>query len=355
VPGERLTEPLTIHAIPADLLAAKRLASERWLRVMPHEVLPRGPLLRVAEAVAFAPRNVHAVGIGRKMVEGVTTDVPSVRFYVVQKLASSLLNPESRIPRSIEGVPTDVIESAPAFIAPGSAPWSPDRRRRHRPAPAGISVAHYEVTAGTIACYCRSTRDDEDEAVYLLGNNHVLANLGEAKIGDDVLQPGPADGGTAADRFATLARFARVELDGATPNTVDAAIARVLEPGSIEPSICSIGRVGGTDVATGEMRVRKYGRTTGFTEGVVTDIAYQPLVGVGHRDPSPIALFDDQIRIEVAPSYPTFALGGDSGSLVLTGRSRRAIGLLFAVPPSGDYGVANPIDMVLSALEITIL
>lgn len=355
MPSEPVIESLSIHAIPADLLSARRLASERWLRAILHGVPPIVPSLRVAEAVAFAPRNVHAIGIGRKVVTGVVTGALSVRFYVVQKLPSSLLNPEGRIPQSIEGVPTDVIESAPAFMARGSAPWSAGRRSRQRPAPAGISVAHHEVTAGTIGCYCRSTRDGEEEVLYLLGNNHVLADLGQARVGDDVLQPGPADGGTAADRFAILDRFAPLVTGGMTPNNLDAALARVIEPDSIDPSIYSIGRVGGTDVAAEEMRVRKHGRTTGFSEGVVTDIAYEALVGVGHRDPSLVALFEDQIRIDVAPPYPAFALAGDSGSLLVTGRSRRAVGLYFAGSPSGDYGVANPIDPVLSALEITLL
>lgn len=352
---ERPADELSVQTVPADLLSAKRLASERWLRVAAHEALRPGPSLRVAEAVALAPQNVHAVGVGRKVVEGVVSDVLSVRFYVVQKLAQSLLGPESRIPETIEGVPTDVIESAPAFIAQGLSPCSFDRRRKQRPAPAGISVAHRDVTAGTIACYCRSTCDGEGDEIFLLSNNHVLANLDEAQVGDDVRQPGPADGGTAADRFAVLHRSQPIALDGTTANAVDAAIARVLDAESFDASICSIGRVGGTLPATEEMRVRKHGRTTGLTEGVVADVSYDALVGMSHLDPNLIALFDDQIRIDVAPPYPAFGLGGDSGSLVVTGWGRHAVGLYFAGPPSGDYGVANPIDSVLSTLGITLL
>lgn len=353
---ERPAAELSVQTVPADLLSAKRQASERWLRVAAHEALRPGPSLRVAEAVALAPQNVHAVGVGRKVVEGVVTDVLSVRFYVVQKLAESLLAPDSRIPETIDGVPTDVIESAPAFIAQAPSPCSFDRRRKQRPAPAGISVAHRDVTAGTIACYCRSTRDGEEDETFLLSNNHVLANLDEAQVGDDVLQPGTADGGTAAaHRFAVLHRSEPIVMDGTTANAVDAAIARVLDAESFDASICSIGRVGGILPATEEMRVRKHGRTTGLTEGVVADVSYDALVGMSHLDPNLIALFDDQIRIDVTSPYPAFGLPGDSGSLVVTGWGRHAVGLYFAGPPSGDYGVANPIDSVLSALEITLL
>jgi hypothetical protein len=353
---ERPADELLAHAVPTDVLSAKRLASERWLRVAAHQALRPGPSLRVAEAVALAPQNVHAVGVGRKIVEGVVSDVLSVRFYVVQKLAMSLLGPESRIPETIEGVPTDVIESAPAFIAQGLSSCSSDRRSKQRPAPAGISVAHRDVTAGTIACYCRSTYDGEGDEIFLLSNNHVLANLDEAQVGDDVLQPGRADGGTAAaDRLAVLHRSVPITAGGTTPNAVDAAIARVLDAESFEASICSIGRVGGTLPATEEMRVRKHGRTTGLTEGVVADVSYDALVGMSHLDPNLIALFADQIRIDVAPPYPAFGLSGDSGSLVVAGWGRHAVGLDFAGPPSGDYGVANPIEGVLSALGITLL
>jgi hypothetical protein len=129
----------------------------------------------------------------------------------------------------------------------------------------------------------------------------------------------------------------------------------VQDPQSLEPSICSIGRVGAPIAAQEEMRVRKHGRTTGFTEGVISDVSYDPLVGMSHLDPTVVALFEDQIRIEVAQPHLAFALGGDSGSLVVSGPNRRAVGLFFACPPSGSYGVANPIERVLSALDIALV
>jgi hypothetical protein len=267
MPDARPAEELVATAVPADLLAAKREASERWLRVAHHVALPAGPTIRIAEAVAFAPQNVHAVGVGRKIVEGVVTDSLGIRFYVVQKLAETLLHPGDRIPKTVNGIPTDVIESPPAFVAQASPACSTQRQKKQRPAPAGISVAHHAVTAGTIACYCRSTRDDEQGLIFVLSNNHVLAQLDHGDIGDTVLQPGPADGGEAGDSFALLHRFVPIVLDGKTPNHVDAALARVLVAGSHDPSICSLGRIGGTTRATEQMRVRKHGRTTAPPKG----------------------------------------------------------------------------------------
>jgi hypothetical protein len=59
-----------------------------------------------------------------------------------------------------------------------------------------------------------------------------------------------------------------------------------------------IGSITGTIEATVDMKVRKHGRTSGHTEGEVTDIEYDAIVGMDHQDTSIIALFNDQVRIE---------------------------------------------------------
>ena len=94
-----------------DLLHAKQLLSARHLSLgFRSGVVGRMPTISVAAAVSSAARNVHAVGIGRKVVEGKTTRELSVRLYVVQKLAKSLLPPRDLLPETIDGVPVDVIE-----------------------------------------------------------------------------------------------------------------------------------------------------------------------------------------------------------------------------------------------------
>ena len=94
-----------------DLLHAKQLLSARHLSLgFRSGVVGRMPTISVAAAISSAARNVHAVGIGRKVVEGKTTRELSVRLYVVQKLAKSLLPPRDLLPETIDGVPVDVIE-----------------------------------------------------------------------------------------------------------------------------------------------------------------------------------------------------------------------------------------------------
>ena len=89
------------------------------------------------------------------------------------------------------------------------------------------------------------------------------------------------------------------------------------------------------------------GQRIAFTKG--------PLIGMDHNDPSIVALCESQVRIERTPPYLEIGLAGDSGSLVLGNTESEAVGLYFAGPPGGNYGVANHIADVLSELQIELL
>ena len=56
--------------------------------------------------------------------------------------------------------------------------------------PIGVSIGHPNIGAGTIACRLRGGTD-----YYILSNNHVFADENQASLGDNILQPGPYDGG----------------------------------------------------------------------------------------------------------------------------------------------------------------
>lgn len=339
-----------------DLLDAKRVLSTQLLSAgLRGGVVGRTGTLRASAAIAGAGQNVHAVGVGRKIVEGEVTETLCVRVYVVQKLAQSLLPPIFRIPEEVDGIPTDIIESPPAYAA-GPASCSVNRRRRQRPVVGGISAGHIDITVGTLGCFCRSkSSDDDTDGVYALSNNHVFADVNQAHPGDPLLQPGVADGGTPADRFAKLSRFATIQLGGLVTNRVDAAIGRLDEKVSYNPEICRIGPLTGSGRGEEGDRVRKHGRTTGYTEGEIVDESYDALVGMNHADPSVVALFVDQMRIERVAPFASFGEGGDSGSLVVRHDAPVGVGLYFAGPPSGSYGVANHIDDVLQELEIELI
>ncbi|MBO3086154.1 hypothetical protein [Cellulomonas fengjieae] len=220
---------------------------------------------------------------------------------------------------------------------------------RTRPLRPGISIAHVDVTAGTLGAFVH-----KDGVVHALSNYHVLSGSPRARVGDVIVQPGPADGGQAPrDRVGTLA--ARVDLDAERDATVDCAIA-LLDDQEVDPRY-PVGRITTTAVALGGEEVAKIGRTTSVTRGRVTAIELDDVV-VGYGEELGEIRFDNQIEVESTGSGP-FSRGGDSGALVYR-EDGVALGLLFAGSESGgDNGTGltyiNPIDAVLDALGVTLV
>ena len=128
------------------------------------------------------------------------------------------------------------------------------------------------------------------------------------------------------------------------------------------------------DIEIGEP-VRKFGRTTGLTQGSVLSIYLDILIRYDRTGES--AFFKDQVLIAPASmATPKFVAKGDSGSLVVDAQ-QNAMGLIFGgvAEPQGmvpatkadkqrhdlstsvsqkieGYGVANPISEVLERLRI---
>lgn len=216
--------------------------------------------------------------------------------------------------------------------------------RCERPVPIGVSTGHPAITAGTICC-----RVTDGDNVYALSNNHVYADENKAGIGDAVIQPGAYDGGSSpADDIGTLAEFSPIDFSGGN-NTIDAAIA-----------LSSLGDLGNATPSDGYgtpksdpvqaavgMRVRKYGRTTGQTNGRID--AINATVNVGYD--SGVARFVGQIIIRPGG----FSAGGDSGSLIVArggSNDGKPVGLLFA--GSSIFTVANPIGAVLDHFGVRV-
>jgi hypothetical protein len=178
----------------------------------------------------------------------------------------------------------------------------------------------------------------------ILSNNHVLANAttgrdNRARIGDPILQPGAVDGGTLQhDRIAWLYRY--VPLKDNDYNVVDAAVALPFSPNLVVPFILGIGSVYGTVLPKVAMLVKKSGRTTGVTHGII--IATDVIIDIDYGNGRTLTFKDQIITTNISA-------GGDSGSVVLN-ESNWAVGLLFA--GSLLITVVNPIDEVLKSLCI---
>jgi hypothetical protein len=228
-----------------------------------------------------------------------------------------------------------------------SSPVPGELQRRVRPLRPGLSVAHPDVTAGTLGGFVRV-----GGRLAVLSNNHVLAAGGAAQIGDPCLQPGPADGGTARDRVGSLTAFQ--ELSAGRANLVDAAVAELDPEVAAEPGDLPGGRLSGPvpdylDIDPEEL-VEKVGRTTGHTHGRITAVEVDS-VAVSYDDG--VYRFDDQI--EIAGRAGAFSQGGDSGSVIWRSRDRAPLGLLFAGSSTGGNGgtgvtFANPLSTVLTLL-----
>jgi hypothetical protein len=312
----------------------------------------------------LARRNVVACGVGYKISHGVQTDLLSLVVSVTHKAHPSALAPEDMVPPEVNGVRTDVVETGLLRALQGPAD-------RWRPVvPPGTSVGHTHVSAGTFGCLVR-----RGEQVFILSNNHVLANTNKGQPGDPILQPAPSDGGTAEDQVATLADLVPLDFGTDEPecpaagllatglnvvatmlgsshrmqpvrqtpgvNRVDAALARPLSPDLVNNEILYIGAPTGAGTGTLGMQVQKTGRTTGHTTGTITQI--DATVRIDYYGPA--AVFDGQL-IASPMSQP-----GDSGSAILD-EERRMVGLLFA--GSDAATIMNPIGDVLSALDVEI-
>jgi hypothetical protein len=344
--------------------------------------------------------NVVGVGSGVKWKDGEPTGEPAVLVLVSHKVGKEELPKEDLVPAKVGEVKTDVLEIGfpiaqqfrpTAPVRPGQMTWrgqvpmppleqngAPAQvlegeeytpftdalllTRRIRPAEGGYSVGHYQITAGTLGTCVYdilpggTTGSPPSHGVgippryYILSNNHVLANVNAAHIGDPILQPGPFDGGTdPSDRIATLTRFVPITLEPPTPralhrNIVDAAIAQG-QFHDLDREIYWIGYVRGwrrkANITVGTV-VQKTGRTTNYTTGRITAINATIDVGYGGGR---VARFFDQIVTT------NISAGGDSGSLVLN-LDNVALGLLFA--GSSVATIVNQIENVRSLLRVEV-
>jgi hypothetical protein len=314
--------------------------------------------------------NVVGVGVGYKVTAGEQTDELAVVALVEKKLPPTALTLSERVPvrvsNGVLSVPVDVVEvgriEALAY------------KDRVRPAPGGVSIGHYQITAGTLGSL---VYDKLNNYPLILSNNHVLANSNDANIGESILQPGPIDGGTLAnDVIAELERFVPIDFgedSGDCPlaegyaratdfltgllgsqhrvrvikqnqqavNYVDAAVASPIIADDVTKNILDIGEITETEEYFLGMEVHKTGRTTEYTTGTISAVNATIRVSYGGDK---VATFEDQI----VSGY--MSQGGDSGSLLVSRKNNKAVGLLFA--GSNQATIFNPIERVLALLGI---
>lgn len=306
-----------------------------------YTVAPRSIQGRVQmRTIQSTPSHVHAVGIGGKN----GGDEPAVVVYVTRKLPEGEIPPDEMVPKTVNGVVTDVVESP----MPQLAACTDNRRTRTRPLVGGISVGRSGGPSGTLGGFVRSTRPgDPADALYVLSNSHVLFSGSGRIAGVRIVQPAAGDG--ADDRIALLERA--TTLQPGKVLTADAAIARLDAPAGIVNEICGIGAIAAPVPPQKNMAVDKHGRTSGLTTGTVAAIGLsaEALDENGRR-----LQFSNVFRIEPATPRTAVARLGDSGSLVVRSMDHAAVGLLYAADPAGSFYLAQPIADVCAEMEIAL-
>jgi hypothetical protein len=326
---------------------------------------------------------VVGMSVGFKSVGGKETDELVIKFHVARKEA---VPKERAVPRGIEGVKTDVVETdfQPYSFEP-TAPLIPPMQMTTLEAefgppdtglyiwmPGGISAGSKRkvqvgqaihpgpATSGLIVT------DIETGAPMILSNCHALCcNDGNDAEGDEICQPDRFDwqGRTAA--CATLQRWAAgsYRIDGVDYG-IDAAVASLARTfRRVDRAVVrDVGQVAftGTLKLTPGTQVRKRGRTTKLTTGEVisTDLdIVRDFGGVVKKK----RLYN-QIHVkagtkEDGKAATRFAAGGDSGSVLLAANtannSTEVVGLLWG-GEDGGTAACSPIGPVLKQLNIRI-
>ena len=251
------------------------------------------------------------------------------------------------------------------------------RLDKHRPAVGGISIGHKDITTGTLGGFVKF-----GEHVYAMSNNHVLANSNDAVMGDEILQPGPHDGGELPDdQYGVLSKYiVPINFEGGT-NFVDLALAGPLGASQYTREIMEVERypTAWRDIGL-NWEVYKSGRTTGLTEGTVTGT--NATVNVSYGD-GKTARFAEQFIVQGKVKEPEpctcgnifgfslcglcrflplgccggsgereqFSAGGDSGSWVLTEDRGETKFTMFLFAGSDTRTIMNPPRRVFESFE----
>lgn len=342
--------PEALAGIPSQLLEARNAVEQRLRESVAEQT---GPLS--VETFSGAG-NIQGVGIGLSdpfsgsdpgtpvltVFTADPTTPDAVRSVLVESLGVQAAASAEDVP--IQQATTGLIEAQPHTF-------------RIRPAPGGVSIGHFRITAGTLGCLAVGRTAPRNNRLLILSNNHVLANSNNAAFGDCICQPGPADGGRCpADQVAILERFVPINFSGGV-NYVDCATAWAWPDRVRRELVYRSGgqlrlfRIGNAPVSPQVgMTVGKSGRTTQLTIGQITQVGVTIRVSYGGGR---VAIFADQFAVRGTNGTPTFSAGGDSGSSIwrwATGLN--PVGLLFA--GGGGFTFGNPMYRVLPALDINL-
>jgi hypothetical protein len=211
---------------------------------------------------------------------------------------------------------------------------------------------------------------DRDSNLFILSNNHVLAESDQARTGDSIVQPALVDLNCNPQAGRTVGSLRYVVPLQSSQSNVDAALAAatpaVDTSGAIlqlGPSINGVLSPAAPAAGTGEalsagvlnqLRVVKSGRTTGLTCSTVNTVDLSVQVDYYYDCAESRPYYTKTYVNQIGMPGASFADSGDSGALVLDASNAQPVGLFFASGADDSnhgFSVANPIQDVLSELD----
>jgi hypothetical protein len=282
-------------------------------------------------------RNIVGVGIGKKVKDGKATPQDCVRVYVVSKFALNDLTPNSLVPTTFLGVPTDVIE-----IGRFGRTGRPQPRKDTTPRPGSairVKTLAPNVNEGQTGTLGALVTDGVRR--YILSCNHILAVNGRVPKGAEVVS---ADFVGTEDPIAKPGYF--IGFDRGSGNSVDCALALLPTGAKVQatfPDGLALSPDGPADPQS-DTKVTKFGAATGRTNGAIVDTDADLYIDYSFGT----FRFEHQVIIDSGSDDIYFAAAGDSGSLVVDTATTRPIALIFGA--SGRFAVACPLGMALEQL-----
>ncbi|MER2528528.1 MAG: hypothetical protein ABTR07_11425 [Candidatus Competibacter denitrificans] len=277
---------------------------------------------------------------------------PKVHIYVTRGSLGAL----RKLEQSIRGVPIKINNIGEIRVRPEAALSTTAHGNLYihkgRIACGSSCAPSAETYSGTFGALAK----DADGRLFILSNNHVLAACNHVPVGMPIMAPSNSD--ARPNKPAPLAigsHHGIVELRSGEPTLVpcaevDAAVALVIDDKKVTSWQ---GDAEGYDTPSAiiqpkaGMKVKKFGRTSGLTYGTVEAV-------IPGKMPLPYKTknFSATVWFEnvwtILGMNESFALPGDSGSLVVTDDGQHSVGLIFAA--SRDYGIIVPITEALLQL-----
>jgi hypothetical protein len=365
-----------------ELFAIKRRAARAWLQIP----------------------GVHGVGIGPKLVGGQPTGELALVVFVDHKQRRAWTPLSRAIPRTFEGLPTDLDQSARlqhAVYRPGYVPPPPTAnqtlldllnqviaardKQKYRPLKAGTGLSGQDGvdSNGTITGFFKLTNPGQGHRRLAMTNQHVLLRDVLAAVPTSprmaVGQPNPTNScsGCTNHQIGTLTD-AIPSADHTVASLLEVDVALVdLHPGmkylnevhELGPFAATTRTLSCPEIQAGTLRVQKRGITTRVTGGLVRALGADGIINSNLLMGTPRFYTNGMIvhgnpQIQGGSDATDFALPGDSGSPVLDD-DMRLVGVLFGGsgtshgvadcqwrPSSGGEGHGAPLVAVMPIADV---